>query len=277
MNIGIPKEIRPSEYRVGLSPAGVHMLVKQGHTCYIEHQAGLGAGFTDQDYEHAGGQIVYTAAEAFGRADLVLKVSRPLEPELGLLRPEAILAGFLHLPSARQSKIDYLVNNKISAIAYEQIQLPDGSRPVLRPLSDIGGRMSAQIAARLMQNNAGGKGILLGGMPGVPPAEVAIIGAGVAGHAAARAFRGMGAQVTVLDVDGRALERIHTQFPGAVTMFYTPANIRRVCAYADVVIAAAMIPGQPAPMLISRSDVQSMKPRSLIMDISIDQGGCVET
>ncbi|MDH3942665.1 MAG: alanine dehydrogenase [Anaerolineae bacterium] len=277
MNISVPKEIRASEYRVGLSPAGVKMLAELGHTCYVQHDAGSGAGFSDLDYERVGASIVYSAEEAYGRGDLILKVARPTDQEIDWIQPKSTLAGFLHLPSAKQTKVDTLLQNKVTTLAYEQIQLPDGSHPVLFPLSEIGGKMSAQIAARFLQNDAGGKGILLGGMPGVPPAEVVIIGAGVAGRYAAEAFFGMGSQLTVLDTDGPTLDKIHRKLPQVVTMFPTPTNLEKVVAYADVVITAVMIPGRPAPIILSRDMVKTMKSRSLILDISIDQGGCVET
>lgn len=277
MNISVPKEIRASEYRVGLSPAGVKLLTKTGHTCYVEHDAGSGAGFSDLDYEKVGANIVYSAEEAYGRGELILKVARPTEEELNWIQPKTTLAGFLHLPSARQSKIDVLLKNEVTTLAYEQIRFPDGSHPVLFPLSEIGGKMSAQIAARFLQNDAGGKGILLGGMPGVPPAEVVVIGAGVAGRYAAEACFGMGAQLTVLDVDGFTLEKVHRALPQVVTMFPTPTNLEKTIAYADVVITAAMIPGRPAPIVLTRELIKTMKSRSLIIDISIDQGGCVET
>lgn len=277
MNIGIPKERRSFEYRVGLSPAGVQWLSRQGHTCYIEHDAGLGAGFSDLEYEQAGGRIVYSPHEVFGRADLLIKIARPLLEELEWLRPGSTIAGLMHLGSARQDKIDALLRNNITAMAMEQIMLDDGHLPVMYPLSQIGGRLSAQIGARLLQNNAGGKGILLGGMPGVPPAEVVIIGAGTAGTQAARSFANMGAHVTVLDIDYRALQRIFEAIPGVVTMLSTPLNIVRACSYADVVLGAVLVPGQRPPIVITREMVQSMKPRSVIIDLSIDEGGCVET
>lgn len=277
MNIGVPKERRPFEYRVGMTPQAIEELTKHGHNCYIEHQAGLGAGFTDQDYEQAGARIAYSSQEVFGRADLLLKVSRPLQEELEWIRPETVLAGLLHLTSARQDKVEVLLKNKITAIAYEQIQLPDGSLPVLRPMSQIGGRMAAQIAATLLQNNHGGKGILLGGIAGVPPAEIVIIGAGVVGRYATRAFLGMGAHVAVLDTNIQALQRIHEEFPSVATMISTPRNIARACAYADVVVGAVLVPGERTPIVVNTGMVRSMKPRAVIMDISIDQGGCVET
>ncbi len=277
MNIGIPKERRPFEYRVGLSPAGVEILVQNGHKVFVEHEAGLEAGFSDANYEKAGARLVYSTEEAFGRADLALKVSRPLKEELDWLRPGTILAGFLHLASARQDKIDILLEKKIASIAYEQIQAPDGSLPVLFPFSQIGGAMAAQIAARLLQNNWGGKGILMGGVPGVPPAEAVVLGAGVVGTYATGMFLGMGAHVTVIDQNLAALQRLWDRFPNIVTMLSTKRNIERSVAYADVVVGAVLVPGQRSPILVTREMVRSMKPRSVIMDISIDEGGCAET
>lgn len=277
MEIGIPKETRPSEYRVGLSPAGVRMLTTRGHTCYVEHDAGLSVGFTDADYEQAGARLVFSHHEAFARADLVLKFARPLDDEIHLLRPGSAIAGFLHMPSAAQSKLDFFLKNEITAIAYEQIQTDDGRRPVLRMLSEVGGRLAAQLAAQLLQNDRGGKGILLGGMPGVPPAEVVVLGAGAAGCSATQAFLGMGAQLTVLDNDIQALQRVHERCPHAVTMLANTANIRRTAAFADVIVGAAATAGQAAPVLITREILKTMKPRSLVIDLSIDQGGCFET
>jgi alanine dehydrogenase len=277
MNIGIPKERRPFEYRVGLTPAAVKMLVEHDHTCYIEHHAGLGAGFSDQDYEQSGGRIVYSAHEVFGRADLLLKVARPLFDELEWMRQGTAFAGLLHLASARRDKVDIMLQKEITAIAYEQIQLPDGSLPVLRPMSQIGGRMSAQIAARLLQNNAGGKGILLSGLAGVPPAEVVIVGAGVFGTHAAQSFIGLGAHVTVLDTNLDALQTIYERFPGVTTVVSNPYTLLRACSYADVIVGAVLVLGERAPIVITRDMVKAMKSRALIIDASIDQGGCVET
>ena len=213
MNIGIPKERRPFEFRVGLSPAGVEILAQKGHTVFVEHEAGAGAGFSDSDYEHAGASLVYSTEEAFGRADLLLKVSRPLQEELDWLQPGSILAGFLHLASARQDKVGILLQKKIAAVAFEQIEAPDGSLPVLRPFSQIGGAMAGQIAARLLQNTWGGKGILMGGVPGVPPAEAVVLGAGVVGTYATQTFLGMGAHVTVIDHTLSTLQRLWDRFP----------------------------------------------------------------
>ena len=277
MYIGIPKESRPFEYRVGLSPAGVEMLSQNGHQVFVEHEAGVMTGFSDEDYEKAGARLAYSAEEVFGRADLLLKVARPMQEELNWLRPETILAGFLHLASTQQDKIDILLEKKITSIAFEQIQAPDGSLPVLRPFSQIGGAMAAQIAARLLQNNWGGKGILMGGAPGVPPAEIVILGAGVVGTYATQMCLGMGAHVTVIDHNLIALQHIWDRFPSIVTKMSTKRNIERSVAYADVLIGAVLTSGQRAPILVTREMVRSMKPRSVIMDISIDEGGCVET
>lgn len=277
MNIGVPKERRPFEYRVGLSPAGVEMLIEHGHNVFVEHEAGLGAGFPDQQFERAGARLVYSAHEIFGRAELVLKIARPLQDELSWMGPGMAVAGFLHLASTRQDRIDLLLKEKITSIAYEQIQLPDGSLPVLRPLSQIGGLMTAQIAGRLLQNNWGGKGIVMGGIPGVPPAEVVILGAGTAGTHATRAFLGLGAHVTVLDHNLEALRGISDRFPNIVTMMVSRRNIERSCAFADVVVGAILVPGERTPIIVSREALRAMKPRALIIDLSIDQGGCFET
>jgi alanine dehydrogenase len=277
MNIGIPKESRPFEFRVGLSPAGTEILTQSGHAVFVEHEAGAGAGFSDTSYQEAGATLVYSTEEVFGRADLVLKVARPLLEEIHWLREGSMLAGFLHLSSAREDKVEALLEKKITAIAWEQIQAPDGSLPVLRPFSQIGGAMAAQVAARLLQNNWGGKGILLGGVPGVAPAEVVVLGAGVVGSYATQMFVGMGAHVTVIDRDLTALQRLWDRFSCVTTLLSTRRNIERSVAFADVLVGAVLIPGERAPILVTRQMVQTMKPRSLILDISIDEGGCIET
>lgn len=278
MNICVPKETRPFEYRVGLPPAGAELFIKHGHTVYVESRAGEGAGFDDEDYSRSGATIVYSREEAFGRGDLVLKFTRPLKEELDLMREGQSIAGFLHLAAARQDKIDQLLKKGITTIAYEQVVEADGYRPILAPLSQIGGRMVVQIAAKLLQNDHGGRGILLGGVAGIPSAEVVIIGAGVVGATAAMTFAATGSQVTLLDIDLQRLQEVQFQsiFP-FVTMLSTPYNLRKTTSYADVLIGAVLIPGQRAPLVIPRDMVANMKPRSLIIDLSIDQGGCIET
>ncbi|MGA2111930.1 MAG: alanine dehydrogenase [Anaerolineales bacterium] len=278
MNITVPKEVRFNEYRVGLSPLGVEALVQQGHACIVEHSAGLGAGFRDADYEAAGARMVFSHEEAFRRGDLVVKVARPLQEELEWLEEGQIILAFLNLAVASPQKVETLLTRKITALAYEQIQLPDGRLPVLNAMSEIGGRMAAQVAATLLQNDRGGKGILLGGLPGVPPAEVGILGAGAVGRSASRAFLGLGAHLTVLDQNPMRLEEIDSLFPGRlVTLHSTPVNIARTCRYVDVLLGAVLVPGERAPIVVTREMVRSMKPRSVILDLSIDQGGCVET
>jgi len=278
MNIGIPCERRPFEYRVGMSPNGVQLLTRGGHTCYVEHNAGLGSGFSDQDYQKAGARIVYSTEEAFARGDVVLKFQRPIDKELEWLHEGQILAGFLMLPSARRNKVVTLLEKGVTALSYELIEDKDGELPVMKPMSQIGGRMCAQVAARCLENDAGGKGILLGGVPGVPPAEVVIIGAGVVGVEAARAFLGMRASVYVLDRNLRKLQRVDELFDGrVVTMISHPFNIVHVSAFADVLVSCVRIPAKRAPIVVTREMVKQMRPRSLIMDISIDEGGSVET
>ncbi len=277
MIIGIPKERRPNEFRVGLSPAGVQLLTERGHSCFVEDQAGRGGGFRNEEYEKAGAKIAFSAEEVFGRADLLLKLARPMIDELQWLRPNSAVAAFLHLAAAHQDKLDIRAEKGIYTIAYEQIQKEDGTRPVLRPLSQIGGVMAAQTAARLLQNKWGGRGILLGMIPGVPPAEVVILGAGVVGTYAARAFLGLGAHVTILDNNMDALQRVAEYLDGVVTMVSTPHNIKRATSYADVVLGAVLVSGQRSPILVTRDMVRAMKPRSVLLDVSIDQGGCSET
>lgn len=278
MNICIPRERREADYRVALTPAGVRLLAQAGHTLYIEHDAGVGSGFTDFDYQKAGGQIAYQGEEIFGRADLLIKVSRPTVQEFQWMREGSIIAGFLHLASASQSKIATLIEKNITAIGWEIIQEEDGDLPVLQPISQVAGCMIPQVAATLAQNNYGGKGILLGGVPGVPPAEVAILGAGTVGSAAARTFVGMGANVYVLDQDWQKLSALDKRLHGRViTMVSHDFNLEKICRFADVLVGAVLVPGSRTPVLINREMVESMRPRSIIMDISIDQGGCVAT
>ena len=278
MHISIPKERRPFEYRVGLPPAGVSLFTRNDHIVYVESGAGEGAGFTDDEYSKSGAHVVYSKDEIFGRGDLVLKFARPMHEELELMREGASVAGFLHMAAARQDKIDLLLSKQITAIAYEQVEEEDGYKPILAPLSKIGGQLCVQVAARLMQNDHGGRGILLGGITGVPPAEVVIIGAGVVGTTAADMFARIGAHVTLLDIDIRKMRsQQERMFNPVVTMLATPYNVRRVCNYADVLVGAVLVPGARAPIVVDREMVRSMKARSLILDLSIDQGGCVET
>jgi alanine dehydrogenase len=278
MNVGVPKERRPFEYRVGLPPAGAALFVKNGHTVYVERGAGEGSGFGDNDYVREGAKIVYSKDEVYGRADLVLKFQRPLTDEIDLMRPGLALAGFLHLAAARQDKILSMLEKGLTVVAYEQIVEEDNYRPVHAPISQIGGLMVPQIAARILQNDQGGRGILLGRAVGVPPAEVVIIGAGVVGTTAAASFAAVGAHVTVLDVDLRRLQQLQANTDVQVaTMLSTPYNLARVCTFADVLVGAVLVPGGRAPVVVTREMVSKMQSHSVIIDMSIDEGGCVET
>ncbi len=278
MNFGVPKEVRDLEYRVGLTPAGVHALVEAGHTVYFERGLGIGAGFSDENYEAVGGEVVYSAEEVYGRADVIAKVTRLTNMEHKLLHEGQTILSFMHLAVASSDLIDALRDCQVNAIAYEMIQLEDGTLPVLLTSSEVAGRIAPVIAGELLSSTRQGRGILLGGVPGVPPANVAILGAGVLGASAARAFLGLGAQVTVFDKDIAKVRRIDEMFAGHVTtLASTPYNLNRVVEYADVVVGAVLVSGYRAPVLITRDMVKRMRSRAVIIDFSIDQGGCVET
>ncbi len=278
MNIGIPKERGDLELRVGLTPYGVELLTRAGHICYVEKEAGLGAGFTDYHYERAGGRIVYSGEEVYGRSDMVLKAVRPTEGELEWLREGQVIAGFLHLAAARRRKVEALLDKGITAIAYETIEEDDGTLPVLRTMSEVAGRMAPQLAATFLQSSYGGRGVLLSGVPGIPPARVAILGAGVLGTNAARTFLGSGASVFVLDRSLERLRDVDRQFNGRLTTMVSYSfNIARVARFAEVLIGAVLTPGARAPIIVTREMVRSMKRGAVILDFSIDQGGCVET
>lgn len=278
MEFGVPKEIRDLERRVGLTPAGVTALVAAGHVVYVERGAGAGAGFSDDAYVGAGAQLVYSAAELYGRSDAVVKVTRPTEDEHEHFRHGQMLLAFLHLPVSSPDLPNVLIQKEITAIAYEMIEEDDGLRPVLLPMSEIAGQLAPILAGQLLMTERGGRGTLLSGIPGVPPAAVVILGAGVLGTNATRAFLGSGAQLTVLDHDIRPLRKVDELFAGRVTtMLASDYNIRRTTQYADVLVGAVLQPGRRAPVLVSRQMVSEMRPGTVLLDFSIDQGGCVET
>jgi alanine dehydrogenase len=278
MIVGVPKERRPYEFRVGLPPGGVGLFTEFENAVYVERGAGVGAGFSDEDYAQAGATVAYSEEEVIRRSDLLLKFARPLQEELDLMHKGQTMAGFLHLAAARQDKIEILLEKKITAIAYEQIEEDDGYRPVLAPSSQLGGQIVPQVAARLMQNDFGGTGVLLAAAVGVPSPEVVIIGAGMVGRTAADTFAALGAHVTVLDIDLRRLQDLQARHAGHIeTLISTPYNLRRVCTYADVLIGAVFVPGERSPIVITREMVSRMKRRSVIIDMSIDSGGCAET
>jgi alanine dehydrogenase len=277
MDIGILKQKRPFDYRVGLTPMGVKILTELRHRVYVESGAGQGSGFDDDRYREAGGQIVYSTEEVYGRSDMLLSVSRPMPQDFDLMHDGQILLGFLHLAVSHPHKIELMLQRKITAIAYETIQDDAGHMPVLYPVSQIAGRMVAHIAADLLQNHQGGHGLLLGGVPGVPASKVVILGAGIVGRNAARTLQAMGADLVLLDTDLRKLQEIEDTCFNVQTMVAYDFNVRRVVRDADVLVGAILIPGARAPHAVTREMVRSMRSGSVIIDVSIDQGGCVET
>lgn len=277
MRIGIPKEIKEQENRVSVVPSGVQALVDAGHKVYVENNAGIGSGFSDAEYIEAGAQMLETPKEVFEYADMIIKVKEPLESEYGFLREGQILFSYLHLaPDNKQTEA--LIKSKIIGVAYETVQLANGSLPLLAPMSEIAGRMAVQVGANLLQKVNGGSGILLGGVPGVAPGKVTIIGGGVVGINAAKIAVGMGAGVTILDVSGARLAYLDDIFSNrVVTLMSNSYNIAKYVAESDLIIGAVLIPGAKTPKLVTEKMVKSMRPRSVLVDVSIDQGGSIET
>jgi alanine dehydrogenase len=277
MLVGVPKEIKDNEYRVGLVPSTARELVSAGHAVIVERDAGVGAGLSNSDYEAAGATIVARADEVFARAELIVKVKEPLAEERKKFKRGQILFTYLHLAADRAQAED-LLKSGITAIAYETVTSPHGTLPLLTPMSEIAGRMAAHVGAHYLEKENGGRGILMGGVPGVPPADVVILGGGVAGSNAALIAAGLGADVAVVDRNPEALRRIATQFGSRVrTLFSTRDAIESVCRRADLVIGTVLLPGAAAPKLVSAATVKAMKPGSVIVDVAIDQGGCTET
>ena len=277
MIIGVPKEIKTEENRVAVTPTGVAGFVARNHQVLIEKGAGSGSGLADANYQAAGATIVDTAKEVWDRADMIMKVKEPQESEFPLLRPGLILFTYLHLAAA-ESVTRALLDRKVTAIAYETIQLDDGSLPLLAPMSEIAGRLSIQVGAWCLQAENGGRGILLGGASGVRPANVVIIGAGMSGTAACQVAAGMGAYVSILDINPTKLRYVHDILGGHVTtLMSNRANVEEAVVGADLVIGSVLIPGAQAPKIITRALVRRMKPGAAFVDIAIDQGGCAET
>jgi alanine dehydrogenase len=278
MDVGIPREVRSREHRVGLAPSGVKALVHRGHRVFVETGAGFGAGHGDADYESAGAQIVWSRAEAYGRAQLVISIFAPEPREYALLVPGQSVLAFWALPLARPDELTPLRERQITAIGLELIEDDEGRLPVLTSMSEIAGVLAVTVGANLLLNEFGGKGILMGGAPGVPPANLVILGAGVLGGAAARAASGMGAQITLLDVSVPRLRQAMGALPGPViTYLATRPNIEKALTFADLVVGAVAVHGQRAPILVTRPMLHLMKPRSLVMDLAIDMGGCFES
>lgn len=277
MIIGTPKEIKNNENRVGLTPAGVEALTRAGHQVVVEAGAGLGSGFTDAEYETAGATILPSAEQVFSQADMIVKVKEPQPQEYDLFKEGQVLFTYLHLaPEPELTRA--LMQKKVVSIAYETVQLDDGSLPLLTPMSEVAGRMAVQIGAQLLEKPHGGKGILLGGVPGVAPAKVTIIGGGVVGTNAAKIAVGMGARVTLLDVSAARLRYLNDIFgPRLETIMSNRYNIEKAVREADLLIGAVLIPGAKAPRIVTEDMVAQMQPGSVIVDVAIDQGGCIET
>ncbi|MGE5554256.1 MAG: alanine dehydrogenase [Betaproteobacteria bacterium] len=277
MIIGVPKEIKANENRVAITPAGVDELVKSGHTVVVEAGAGVGSGITDQDFAASGARVLPTAADVFEAADMIMKVKEPLPPEYDLFKEEQILFTYLHLaPDLPQTEA--LMRKRVVAIAYETVQLDNGALPLLTPMSEVAGRMSIQIGAQFLEKPHGGRGVLLGGVPGVPPAEVVILGGGTVGYNAAKVAIGMGAHVTILDRSLNRLRYLDEILHGnVITVMSNAYNVERAVKYADLLVGGVLIPGAKAPRLVTEEMVKTMKPGSVVVDVAIDQGGCIET
>ncbi|MHB9132167.1 MAG: alanine dehydrogenase [Armatimonadota bacterium] len=276
MFIGIPKEIKDSENRVAITPAGVATLVHAGHRVAVETQAGVGSGFADEDFVREGAEIVSTAGEAWG-AEMVLKVKEPLPPEYPYLRDGLILFTYLHLASAPELTNE-LLERRVTAIGYETVQFDNGELPLLAPMSEVAGRMAVQVGAQFLERPYGGKGILLGGVPGVEAATVVIVGGGIVGTNAAKIALGMGAHVILLDINADRLRYLDENFHGRTqTLMSNRYNITRAVSKADLLIGAVLIPGARAPHLVTEEMVKTMEPGSVIVDVAIDQGGSIET
>ncbi len=278
MDIGIPKENRSREHRVGLTPSAVKALVQEGHRVFVETGAGVYAGHPDEDYERAGAKIAFSRAEAYGRAETVVSILPPEPREYELLVPGQTLLAFWALPLAHRDDLRRLVEKQVTAIGLEAIEDDDGHAPVLTSMSEIAGTLAITVGGGLLLNEFGGKGIVLGGAPGVPPANVVIFGAGVLGRAAARAAMSAGAHVTLLDVSVSHLRQAMQELGGPLTTYLAARpNVEKTLAFADLVLGAVAVHAQRAPIVVTREMLRLMKPRSVVMDLSIDMGGCFET
>ncbi len=277
MIIGVPKEIKDNEYRVGVTPAGVAILTQDRHEVYVQKNAGIGSGLTDEHYIQAGAKICDTAAEVFQLAEMIIKVKEPQPVEVNMMREGQILFTYLHLaPAPELTK--QLLDKKVSGIAYETIQLDDGSLPLLRPMSEVAGRLAVQIGAHYLQKDKGGSGVLLGGVPGVKPGRVTIVGAGIVGMNSLKMAVGLGAQVSIFDINPVRLAYLDDLYGGRITTIVANAEaIAEEVALSDLLVGAVLITGAKAPRLVTRDMMKRMRPNSVVVDVSIDQGGCFES
>jgi alanine dehydrogenase len=277
MIIGVPREIKTNENRVALVPAGAEVLVADGHTVLVEAGAGVGSGFPDAAYQNVGARIVPTARAVWAEADMIMKVKEPISPEWPLMRPKQAIFTYFHF-AASEDLVRAVVQSQCIALAYETVQLDSGELPLLTPMSEVAGRMAVQEGAKYLEAVSGGSGILLGGVPGVLPAQVLVIGGGVVGTNAARMAAGLGASVTLLDLSLDRLRYLADVMPANVRLLYSNRrNILDQLSQADLTIGAVLVPGAKAPKLVRREDLKLMKPGSVVVDVSVDQGGCIET
>ena len=274
MRVGIPTEIKNNEYRVAITPGGVAELTRRGHDVLIEDGAGVGSAIGNEDFAAAGARIVPTADDVWGEADLLLKVKEPIAPEYARMRADQTIFTYLHLAASRPCT-DALLSSRTTSIAYETVQLPDGSLPLLAPMSEVAGRLAPQVGSYHLMRSKGGRGVLMGGVPGTAPAKVTVLGGGVSGINAAQIAAGMGADVTVFDLDVRKMRAVNAQFGGRVhTSYSTSLALEEAVVESDLVIGAVLIPGAAAPKLVSTELVHRMRPGAVLVDIAIDQGGC---
>jgi alanine dehydrogenase len=277
MLIGVPKEIKPEEYRVALTPAGAEMLTQAGHQVFIEKSAGLGSGFTDDYYENAGATVLDSPDDVWAKAEMIMKVKEPIEPEWPRMRKDQVIFTYFHF-AASEALTNAVIASGAIAIAYETVELPTRELPLLTPMSEVAGRMAVQQGAKYLEKPQGGLGVLLGGVPGVNPGKVVILGGGVVGTNAAKMAAGLGANVFIMDIDLERLRYLDDVMPANVsTLFSTRYAIRKQVEDADLIIGAVLIPGAKAPSLITREDLSLMREGTVIADVAIDQGGCVET
>jgi len=277
MKIGIPIEIKNNENRVAMTPAGVKDLHKAGHTIYVQNEAGRASGFSDKDYKNSGAKILKTIKEVYAKADMIVKVKEPVKEEYGLIKEGQVLYTYFHFASYKPLVLA-MKKKKAICIAYETVEEEDGSLPLLVPMSEVAGRMAVQQGAKYLERPMLGKGILLGGVPGVPPADVLILGGGIVGTQAAKMAAGLGANVTIMDINLQRLRYLSDVLPPNVTtQFSNDYNIRKMIRYIDLVVGAVLIPGAKAPNLITRDMLKDMEPGTVLVDVAVDQGGCIET
>lgn len=277
MVIGIPREIKTNENRVGMTPAGVKALEIRGHQVYVQSTAGEGSGFSDEKYIEAGAEILPTIEDIYAKAEMIIKVKEPIEPEYNLITENQLLFTYFHFASY-EPLTNAMIKSRSICLAYETVELPDRTLPLLIPMSEVAGRMAVQQGAKYLEKPMGGKGILLGGVPGVPPAKVMILGGGVVGTQAAKMAAGLGADVSILDVNLQRLRHLEDIMPANITTVYSNQyNIRKMIEYHDLIIGAVLIPGAKAPNLITREMLKEMNPGTVLVDVAVDQGGCIET